>query len=146
MKLFSVFLIAVSCYVLYNGQQFNFVVGYWYLGFIILTIILYPLIRKNGEYVFKSLNDKTIDFSLLFTKGLTLDSNNIKKIYIMNLLGFLYEYKIVSEDDEIIIKKELIKIEDIKRFAVNNDITLIEEEIYHGGEQIILHETRKRTP
>ncbi|PCJ01510.1 MAG: hypothetical protein COB15_00905 [Flavobacteriales bacterium] len=140
MKLFSIFLIAIICYGLYNGDKSNDVV-YWYLGFIVLTIILYPLLKNNGKYVFKTLNDETIHFSLLFTKGLTLNSDTIKEVYIFTLLGSLYEYKIISNTDEIIIKKELIKKEDIKRFAVSNDITLIEAEIYHGGEQTILHQS-----
>lgn len=127
---------------MYNSDTPNGVV-YWYVGFIVLTLILYPLLKNNGKYFFKALNDKTIHFSLLFTKGLTLDSDSIRKVYIFTLLGTLYEYKVISDADEIIIKKELIKKEDIKRFAVSNDITLIEAEIYHGGEQTILHQSSK---
>jgi hypothetical protein len=86
---------------------------------------------------------KLFTFHYCFLKGAVLDSQNIKMIYIFYNLGFLYEYKIVANSDEIIIKKELIKVQDIKEFAIKNDITLIEEEIYHGGGQTILHQSNK---
>jgi hypothetical protein len=68
MKLFSIFLIAIICYGLYNGDTPNGVV-YWYVGFIVLTLILYPLLKNNGKYIFRKMDNKTIHFSLLFSKG-----------------------------------------------------------------------------
>ena len=48
MKLFSVFLIAIICFGLYKGDEPNDVI-YWYIGFISLTIILYPILKKDAK-------------------------------------------------------------------------------------------------
>ena len=97
-----------------------------------------------GKYHFKQFTEDTIIFKTGFTgRKLRVNSKFIDGIYVHRIHGKLHQYKIMTRIKQFSIPKENLELDNIKAFAIKNDITLIEEEIYHGGKQIILHQSSK---
>ncbi len=97
-----------------------------------------------GKYNFKELTEDTIIFTTGFTgRKLRVGSKFIEEIYVHRIQGKLHQYIIVTIIKQFSIPNESLELGGIKAFAIKNDITLIEEEIYHGGEQVVLNQSSK---
>ncbi|GAB7087711.1 hypothetical protein [Marinifilum fragile] len=116
------------------------------IDFVIIIVGFAAILGCIFQYrkaVFLGITDEEIEFTWKLNR-ISLDRESIDEIIISTIQGKFIAYYIITDRHKLKIEGDQISEEEIKSFSIKNDITLKQEEAWHGGGIRTIYESKEK--
>ncbi len=110
---------------------------------IIGLIVIAGIVARYNHSQFIGISDDEIEFSWKF-RVVGFNRDSIDEIFISKIEGKLLGFYIISNNRQFNIKSKEISEQEMKNFAIRNNITIKCEEGYHGGGVFLIYKSKEK--